>query len=166
MSQDFPIRYSPRLSWLFTTVLLGHKHADVRLTSTELQVRMGWAFDARIPRSSIRTAKHHRDVWWAIGVHTDLRGSWLVNGSATGIVELTIDPPVRAARTAHAIVTFTILRDGTVKNIRLSQSSGNRSMDDSGMRALFGIDKMPALPSDWRGQSVDVTFDFDLSQHH
>jgi len=25
---------------------------------------------------------------------------------------------------------------------------------------------MPALPSDWRGQSVDVTFDFDLSQHH
>jgi hypothetical protein len=96
MSQDFPIRYSPRLSWLFTTVLLGHKHADVRLTSTELQVRMGWAFDARIPRSSIRTAKHHRDVWWAIGVHTDLRGSWLVNGSATGIVELTIDPPVRA----------------------------------------------------------------------
>jgi TonB family protein len=78
----------------------------------------------------------------------------------------TIDAPVRTARAAHAIVTFTILRDGTLKNIRLAQSSGNRSMDDSGIRALSGIDKMPTLPSDWRGQSVDVTFDFDLSQHH
>ena len=42
----------------------------------------------------------------------------------------------------------------------------NMAIDDSGMRALSGIDRMPALPSDWRGQSVDVTFDFDLSQHH
>lgn len=95
MAQDFPIRYSPRLSWLFTVVLLGQRHAEVRLTPTELHVRMGWAFDARIPRASIWSATHHRDVWWAIGVHTDLHGSWLVNGSATGIVELTIDPPAR-----------------------------------------------------------------------
>lgn len=26
------------------------------------------------------------------GVHTDLRGSWLVNGSASGIVDLRLDP--------------------------------------------------------------------------
>lgn len=96
MAQEFPIRFSPRLSWLFTMVLLGRRHAEVRVTPTELLVRMGWAFDARIPRTSIRSATHHRDVWWAIGVHTDLHGSWLVNGSATGIVELTIDPPARA----------------------------------------------------------------------
>jgi len=96
MVQEFPIRYSPRLSWLFASVLLGRRHADVRLTSTDLLVRMGWAFEARIPRTSIRTATHHRDVWWAIGVHTDFHGSWLVNGSATGIVALAIDPPARA----------------------------------------------------------------------
>ena len=96
MEQAFPIRYSPRLSWLFAVVLLGRRRADVRLTPTDLVVRMGWAFDARIPRTSIRTATHHRDVWWAIGVHTDFRGSWLVNGSATGIVALTIDPQARA----------------------------------------------------------------------
>lgn len=93
---DFPIRFSPRLSWLFTIALLGRRHAEVRVSRDELHVRMGWAFDARIPRSSIRSAAHHRDVWWAIGVHTDFQGSWLVNGSASGIVELAIDPPARA----------------------------------------------------------------------
>jgi protein TonB len=98
-----------------------------------------------------------RYPWYVESVRRRIQDNWMQN---------TIDPGVRAARTAHAVVTFTILRDGTVKNIRLEQSSGNRSMDDSGMRALFSIDKMPGLPSDWRGQSVDVIFDFDLSQRH
>jgi len=98
-----------------------------------------------------------RYPWYVASVTKRVQDNWMQN---------TIDAPVRTARAAHAIVTFTILRDGTLKNIRLAQSSGNRSMDDSGIRALSGIDKMPALPSDWRGQSVDVTFDFDLSQHH
>jgi TonB family protein len=97
-----------------------------------------------------------RYPWYVASVTKRVQDNWMQNS---------IDPSVRSARTAHSIVTFTILRDGTVKNIQLAQSSGNRSMDDSGMRALFSIDKMPALPSDWRGQSVDVTFDFDLSQH-
>lgn len=94
--QGFSIRYSPRLSWLFEIMRLGRRHAEVRLGATELDVRMGWAFGARVPRDSIRSATHSRDVPWAIGVHTDLRGGWLVNGSATGIVQLTLDPPVRA----------------------------------------------------------------------
>ena len=103
--EEFPIRYSPRLSWLFTILLLGRRHAEVRLTSTELDVRMGWAFHARVPRSSIRSAAPSRDVPWAIGVHGDLHGGWLVNGSATGIVLLTLDPPARA-RTAGFAVTL------------------------------------------------------------
>jgi hypothetical protein len=102
--EEFPIRYSPRLSWLFTIVLLGRRHAEVRLTPTELDVRMGWAFHATVPRSSIRAATPSRDAPWAIGVHTDMRGGWLVNGSATGIVQLTLDPPVRA-RSAGIAVT-------------------------------------------------------------
>jgi hypothetical protein len=102
--EEFPIRYSPRLSWLFTIMLLGRRHAEVHLTSTALDVRMGWAFHSRVPRSSIRVATPSRDVPWAIGVHTDMRGGWLVNGSATGIVQLTLDPPARA-RTAGFAVT-------------------------------------------------------------
>jgi TonB family protein len=63
-------------------------------------------------------------------------------------------------------VTFTINRDGTIKNIRISQSSGNRSMDDSAQRALLSIDHFPALPPDYSGRYVDVTFDFDLAMTH
>jgi len=98
-----------------------------------------------------------RYPWYVESVRKRIQDNWLQN---------TIDPSVRASHSAHAIVTFTIQRDGTVKNIRLEQSSGNRSMDDSAMRALFSIEKMVGLPSDWRGQTVDVTFDFDLSQKH
>ena len=58
------------------------------------------------------------------------------------------------------------MRDGTIKNIQLNTSSGNRSMDDSATRAMLSIDKMPQLPSDWRSNSVDVTFDFDLGRTH
>jgi hypothetical protein len=90
---EFPIRYSPRLYWIFWPLLLGTRYSEVRLTPTDLHVRMGWAFDARIPRASIRAAGPWRDWPWAIGVHGNFRGSWLVNGSATGIVQLAIDPP-------------------------------------------------------------------------
>ncbi|HEY2117813.1 MAG TPA: energy transducer TonB [Candidatus Acidoferrum sp.] len=97
-----------------------------------------------------------RYPWYVESVRKRISDNWLQN---------TIDPSVRAARTAHAIVTFTIMRDGTVKNIRLDTSSGNRSMDDSATRAMLSIDKMPQLPSDWRSNSVDVMFDFDLGRH-
>jgi TonB family protein len=81
-------------------------------------------------------------------------------------IQTSIDPPVRAARRAHSIVTFRINRDGTVKNISLNTSSGNRSMDDSSTRALLSIDKFPALPADYSGSYIDVTFDFDLAAAH
>ena len=90
MDGGFPIRYSPWLRWLFVR-LLGRRRSEIRLLPEELHVRMGWAFDAHVPRSSTR----YHDVWWAIGVHTDLRGAWLVNGSPAGIVELRLHHPAR-----------------------------------------------------------------------
>jgi periplasmic protein TonB len=98
-----------------------------------------------------------RYPWYVESVRKRISDNWLQN---------TIDPAVRSARTAHTIVTFTIMRDGTVRNIQLNTSSGNRSMDDSATRAMLSIDKMPQLPSDWRSNSVDVTFDFDLGRTH
>ena len=97
-----------------------------------------------------------RYPWYVESVRKRISDNWLQNA---------IDPQVRAARTAHAIVTFTIYRDGTLKNIRMDTSSGNRSMDDSAMRAMLSIEKMPQLPADWRSNTVDVTFDFDLGRH-
>ena len=74
----------------------------------------------------------------------------------------TIEPAVRAARRAHAVVTFRINANGSISNIRVSQSSGNSSMDYSALRALQSIDALRPLPNDYMGTYVDVTFDFDL----
>lgn len=94
-----------------------------------------------------------RYAWYVEAVRRAITQNWMQN---------TIDPAVRAARKARTTVTFTINRDGSIRNIRIAESSGNRSMDDSAQRALLGVDHFPPLPSDYSGRYVDVTFDFDL----
>ena len=95
-----------------------------------------------------------RYPWYVDAVRNRVRQVW---------DQTTIDPAVRAARRAHAVVTFRISTNGTISNIRVSQSSGNSSMDFSALRALQNIDSFRALPNDYMGSYVDVTFDFDLS---
>lgn len=91
--------------------------------------------------------------WYIEAVKRAVNQNWMQN---------TIDPSIRAGRRAKTVVTFTINRDGSIKNIRVSESSGNRSMDDSAQRALLSIDRFPPLPTDYSGRYVDVIFDFDL----
>ena len=93
--------------------------------------------------------------WYIDSVKRRIQQNWLQN---------TIDQNVRAARMAKTTMEFTILRDGTIKDIKIVQTSGNYSMDTSGQRALLSSNPLPALPSDYSGSYVRVTFDFDLSQ--
>jgi len=93
--------------------------------------------------------------WYIESVKRRIQQNWLQN---------TIDPNVRAARMAKATVQFTILRDGTVKDIKIYQASGNSSMDNSGLRAVMASSPVQGLPSDYSGSYVTVLFDFDLSQ--
>jgi protein TonB len=95
-----------------------------------------------------------RYPWYVDAVRNRVRQVW---------DQTTIDPAVRAARRAHAVVTFRISSNGNVSNVRISQSSGNSSMDYSALRALQSIDSFRPLPNDYMGSYVDVTFDFDLS---
>jgi len=96
----------------------------------------------------------NRYPWYVDAVRNRVRQSW---------DQTTIDPAVRAARRAHAVVTFRITSNGTVSSVRVSESSGNSSMDYSALRALQSIDAFRPLPNDYMGSYVDVTFDFDLS---
>jgi protein TonB len=95
--------------------------------------------------------------WYIESVKRAINQNW---------IQTTIDPSVRAARRAKATVNFRINRDGTIKDIRLDTSSGNRSMDDSATRTLLSIDKFPVLPADYPGSYVVVTIDFDLAAPH
>ncbi len=92
--------------------------------------------------------------WYIEAVRRKINSNW---------DQFTIDSAVRSARRAHAVMSFTIYRDGSVKNARLEQSSNNLSMDNSAQRALLSSMPMPALPNDYSGSYVNVTFDFDLS---
>ena len=73
---------------------------------------------------------------------------------------LSIDPGVRSSTTLHCAVSFSINRDGTIKNVRISQSSGNLSWDNAGLRAILGSNPLPPLPTDYQGSEVAVTWDF------
>jgi TonB family protein len=62
----------------------------------------------------------------------------------------------------RAVISFQVLRDGSIANIQVTQSSGNRSVDDSGRRAILSSSPLPALPSDYRGSNINVEFWFDF----
>src|SRR5437899_4418457 len=95
-----------------------------------------------------------RYPWYVDAVRNRIRQGWDQN---------TIDPAVRAAHRAHAVITFRINADGSISNIRLYQTSGNSSMDYSAQRALQSLGSVSRLPNDYMGSYVDVTFDFALS---
>jgi TonB family protein len=77
--------------------------------------------------------------------------------------QLSIDATARASRTVHCAVTFTINRDGTVKDVHISESSGNASYDYAALHAVMsaGADHLERLPSDYSGAYVVATLDFN-----
>jgi TonB family protein len=74
--------------------------------------------------------------------------------------QLSIDPAVRNSRTLHCVVSFNIMHDGSVKNVRIYQSSGNTSWDNAGLRAILSSNPFSPLPSDWSPPDVSVLWDF------
>ena len=93
-TQEVPIRYGvfrPLLSVLGG----GPGFSGVSLDGDRLRARMGWMFRADVPMASITGAERHRGLVGGIGVH-GWRGTWLVNGSAKGVVSVHIDPPAQA----------------------------------------------------------------------
>ena len=90
--------YAFRYGWfrlLLSILGMGPTWSDVVLTSDHVEVRMGWAFRARILRGQVTRAYRDKNMYAGIGVH-GWGGRWLVNGATSGIVTLEIDPPVRA----------------------------------------------------------------------
>ncbi|MDR3650543.1 MAG: hypothetical protein P4L20_15735 [Acidimicrobiales bacterium] len=81
---------------LLSLLGMGPMFSRVELESGTLRVRMGWAFGTSIPVHQITAVEPRSGLAGGIGVH-GFRGRWLVNGATTGLVAITVDPPVRAA---------------------------------------------------------------------
>ena len=84
-------------------------------------------------------------------VQRRVSGNWL---------QSTIDP--RIASAPRVIATFDILRDGTITNIQITQSSGNQSVDMSEVRAIRESSPLDRLPPAYSGSKVSVEFWFDF----
>jgi protein TonB len=76
-----------------------------------------------------------------------------------------VDP--RTPYGAQVRVTFSISRDGTPSNIKVEQSSGSPTLDNSGLRAVQRVENFSPLPSGYSKSSVSVeyTFTYKLTQH-
>jgi hypothetical protein len=98
--KTFPISVDRPSRSLMTAFGAGRKAPRVTMSSSTVDVRMGWAFQATIPREAVASARplDRGDLrgpfrlsvlrgvnYWA--------GTALVNGAGTGLVEITLDRP-------------------------------------------------------------------------
>ncbi len=107
-SKRFNISFSTFNRVLMTILLIWPSRSGATVTDDHVHVRMGWAFDGLIPLDQIKSAaasKKPRFAGW--GVH-GWRGTWTVNGSDRGMVELQIDPPIHARTVIFAIRPHTL----------------------------------------------------------
>jgi len=61
-----------------------------------------------------------------------------------------------------AVVMFTLHRDGSVSGVRLTQPSGNSSLDYSAQRALYDAAPFPPMPQQFSHSSVNIEMRFSL----
>jgi hypothetical protein len=102
-------------AWLDTLLFrTGPGVSGVEITAGQLRVRMG-DYQLDVPRSSVRSARRSQArLRGTTGVHAS-RGRLMVNGSADGLVELTLDPPCSTGRTLN-----TAFRNQRVSSLILS----------------------------------------------
>lgn len=91
-----------------------------------------------------------RYSWYVDTVRRKVSDNWM---------KYEVDPSVSTARRVY--IYFEVTRSGAPANIRVEQSSGIPSLDQSALRALQRIDTFGPLPQDYSGSRVSVEFWFD-----
>lgn len=89
--------------------------------------------------------------WYAEAVRNRISSNW---------IQSMVDPSIRVA--PRAVLTFQILRDGTIANIQMIQSSGIPSVDTCAKRAVLASSPLMRLPNDFYGNALNVQFYFDF----
>lgn len=98
--RTFPIRVDRPSRTLVTALGASRKAPRVTMSSSTVDIRMGWAFQATIPREAVASARplnrgelrgpFRLSVLRGVNYW---RGTALVNGAGTGLVEITLDRP-------------------------------------------------------------------------
>src|SRR5690349_8336489 len=75
---------------------MGPKRTGIVLTEHDVQVKAG-GFRVAVSRDQVASVSQCSPPWWALaGVHTDLRGRWIVDGGPGRLVRLDFHRPRRA----------------------------------------------------------------------
>lgn len=88
--------------------------------------------------------------WYAEIVRQRIAQNWLTNG---------LDA---RSQSQPAIVSFYIMRDGTVRNPQIAQSSGNPNIDNTALRAVYQSNPLPQLPAQITESYISAQFTFNL----
>lgn len=104
----------PVSAWTNAFLAGGRGRSGVDVGPDQIRIQMG-DFKLTVPRASIRSVdRSQAKVGGTIGMH-HRSGRWLVNGSADGLVELTIEPPCYTERRLTELFI-----KGRVKSLTLS----------------------------------------------
>jgi protein TonB len=76
----------------------------------------------------------------------------------------TEDVDARLQTAPAVIVTFDILRDGSIRSVRILQRSGYSSLDYSAQRAVYEAAPFPALPQGYERPSAQIEIWFQLKR--
>ncbi len=89
--------------------------------------------------------------WYVEAVRNRVSSNWLLS---------LVDPRILSARRVY--VEFDILSNGTITNVKLTQSSGIPEVDRSAERAVIASSPLAPLPQTYTKSSVHVNFYFDF----
>lgn len=88
--------------------------------------------------------------WYADLIRQRIAQNWNTNG---------LDARSQSTPT---IVSFWIMRDGSIRSPQVVQTSGNPSIDNTALRAVYQSNPLPALPAQVSGSSISAQFTFNL----
>ncbi len=88
---------------------------------------------------------------YVAGVRNRISSNWLLSTVSSGIVTA-----------PRVYIEFDILKDGSVSNPEITQSSGIPEVDRSALRAVLASNPLAPLPADYAGSKVAVKFYFDF----
>ena len=93
----------------------------------------------------------------------DFQYEWYRNALESQLRSMWHRPVSTEQEPRTATVSFTIHRDGSVEGITVGSPSGNAALDISAIRAVYDAAPLPRLPRTWKGDSVHVTMEFQLT---
>jgi len=88
--------------------------------------------------------------WYAELIRQRIAQNWNTNGLDS------------RTQSSPAIVGFYIMRDGSVRNPQVVQSSGNPSIDNTALRAVYTVGQLPPLPAQISESYISAQFTFNL----